>query len=110
MKEKTFSIKFLRTHKNKLIFFPFHSILGLDLCNQPTNISYMKRTVMVIKNNGKFGGKLPNGTLTGALGSLQRRKSDIAMTAFFLKVISTYEPYTSLFLLLPLKYMLQHGN
>jgi hypothetical protein len=43
--------------------------------------------VVMIKNNGKFGGKLKNGTLTGALGNLQRRKSDIALTAFFVKVI-----------------------
>ena len=30
--------------------------------------------------------KLSNGSLTGALGNLQRRKSDIALTAFFMKV------------------------
>lgn len=42
----------------------------------------------VIKNNGKFGEKLSNGSLTGALGNLQKKKSDIALTAFFMKVIN----------------------
>lgn len=42
--------------------------------------------VSLVKNQGNFGVKLPNGTLTGALGNLQKRKSDIAMTAFFMKV------------------------
>lgn len=40
-----------------------------------------------IKNRGKFGVKLANGTLTGALGNMQKRKSDIALTAFFMKVV-----------------------
>lgn len=44
----------------------------------------------VVKNHGKFGVKLSNGTLTGALGNLQRRKSDIAMTAFFVKVVKKF--------------------
>lgn len=46
--------------------------------------------VTVVKNHGKFGVKLSNGTLTGALGNLQRRKSDIAMTAFFMKVVKKF--------------------
>ncbi|KAG5681339.1 hypothetical protein PVAND_010784 [Polypedilum vanderplanki] len=49
----------------------------------------MNATIVVIENNGKFGIKFQNGTLTGALGSLQRRKSDIAMTAFFMKDYET---------------------
>jgi hypothetical protein len=46
--------------------------------------------VTVIKNQGNFGVKLPNGTLTGALGNLQKKKSDIAMTAFFMKVVKKF--------------------
>lgn len=47
--------------------------------------------VNVIKNRGKFGVKLSNGSLTGALGNLQKRKSDIALTAFFMKVIECFQ-------------------
>lgn len=45
------------------------------------------QTVATVPNKGKFGWKYPNGTLSGALGNLQKRKSDIALTAFFMKVI-----------------------
>ena len=45
------------------------------------------QTVITVPNKGKFGWKYPNGTLSGALGNLQKRKSDIALTAFFMKVI-----------------------
>lgn len=34
--------------------------------------------------------KLSNGSLTGALGNLQRRVSDVALTAFFMKVVKTF--------------------
>jgi hypothetical protein len=47
----------------------------------------VSHTASLIGNKGKFGGKYPNGTLSGALGNLQKRKSDIALTAFFMKVI-----------------------
>jgi hypothetical protein len=47
--------------------------------------------VTILKNRGKFGVKLSNGSLTGALGNLQKRKSDIALTAFFMKVRSDFE-------------------
>lgn len=41
----------------------------------------------VVRNEGKFGVKLQNGSLTGSLGNLQSKKTDIAMTAFFMKVV-----------------------
>lgn len=44
----------------------------------------------IVKNDGtKFGFKLKNGTLTGALGNLQKRKVDVALTAFFIKDYET---------------------
>lgn len=47
-------------------------------------------TVSVVRNRGKFGEKLLNGSLTGALGNLQSKKSDIALTAFFMKVVKIF--------------------
>ncbi|KAL7029684.1 hypothetical protein ACKWTF_006319 [Chironomus riparius] len=49
----------------------------------------MNATVTTVPNKGKFGWKYPNGTLSGALGNLQKRKSDIALTAFFMKDYET---------------------
>lgn len=68
--EKYFSHFNLPTFKEYFLFF-------LSLCHHP---------VTLVKNNGKFGEKLKNGTLTGALGNLQRRQADIVTTAFFVKV------------------------
>jgi hypothetical protein len=46
--------------------------------------------VVIVKNDGaKFGFKLPNGTLTGALNSIYRRDSDIAFVTFFIKDYQT---------------------
>lgn len=55
--------------------------------SSPFNASFSS-VVTLVKNQDKFGEKLSNGTLTGALGNLQKRKSDIALTAFFMKVIN----------------------
>lgn len=46
--------------------------------------------VVIVKNDGaKFGFKLPNGTLTGALKSIFKRESDIAFVTFFIKDYQT---------------------
>lgn len=50
------------------------------------NFSSFIFQVTIIQNNEKFGGRLPNGRLTGAFGLLQNGTTDIALTAFFLKV------------------------
>lgn len=40
----------------------------------------------VVKNDGsKFGGKFPNGTVNGALGNIQKKTVDIALSTFFIK-------------------------
>lgn len=65
-----------------LIFFSFHFYQKIY-----ANTGVMFGVVKLIKNNGKFGVKLSNGTLTGALGNLQSRRSDIVTTAFFMKVL-----------------------
>ncbi|XP_070495744.1 uncharacterized protein [Chironomus tepperi] len=49
----------------------------------------MNASIITVPNKGKFGYKYPNGTLSGALGNLQKRKSDIALTAFFMKDYET---------------------
>jgi hypothetical protein len=46
--------------------------------------------VILIKNDGaKFGFRNPNGTFTGALKSIQDRRSDVAFVTFFIKDYET---------------------
>jgi ABC-type amino acid transport substrate-binding protein len=43
-----------------------------------------------VKNDGaKFGFRLPNGTLTGALNALKQRSCDVAFVSFFIKDYET---------------------
>lgn len=43
-----------------------------------------------MKNDGsKFGFRMPNGTFTGALKTIQKRTSDIAFVSFFIKDYET---------------------
>jgi hypothetical protein len=54
------------------------------------NSSYFSLPVILAKNDGaKFGFKSPNGTFTGALKSIQDRRSDVAFVTFFIKDYET---------------------
>jgi hypothetical protein len=63
----------------KVIYFSLTDTIFIDF--------FFATTVNLVKNNGKFGVKLANGSFTGALGNLQRRQSDVVTTAFFMKVL-----------------------
>lgn len=44
---------------------------------------------LVANDGAKFGFRSANGTLTGSLGTLQSRKSDVAFVGFFIKDYET---------------------
>lgn len=58
--------------------------------NLPTHFITKCILVTLVPNDGmKFGFRNPNGTLTGALKTIQSRKSDIAFIGYFIKDYET---------------------
>lgn len=46
-------------------------------------------SVTLVANDGKFGFRSSNGTLTGSLKTLRSRKADMALVGFFIKDYET---------------------